>query len=215
MDAPWPDDVEAFLASYMEAWNAADVDRICDAYRRACTDLPGRGDRRLGRSRGATLIPWVLCRLDPTGAPRRCALAEPRCGRQATRAGFLAIGDGPLGLQRAGRVDHRGLSGHLPARPARRPLGLLRRCHPAGGLERAPFRSRCRPCRTSAVCRSPRSAASGWSIRDEIVVTETGVARGPAVLPGGRREPARRPAGRRRAGPDRDAYRPGRRPGCR
>lgn len=32
MGSPWPDDVEAFLAAYMEAWNTADVDRICDAY---------------------------------------------------------------------------------------------------------------------------------------------------------------------------------------
>jgi hypothetical protein len=32
MTEPWPDDLETFLAAYLEAWNAADIDRICDAY---------------------------------------------------------------------------------------------------------------------------------------------------------------------------------------
>jgi ketosteroid isomerase-like protein len=32
MARPWPDDLEAFVAAYLAAWNAADIDRICDAY---------------------------------------------------------------------------------------------------------------------------------------------------------------------------------------
>ena len=28
---PWPDDPVAFMTAYMAAWNAADLDRICDA----------------------------------------------------------------------------------------------------------------------------------------------------------------------------------------
>ena len=30
--ADWPDDPDAFLEAYMDAWNRADLDRICDAY---------------------------------------------------------------------------------------------------------------------------------------------------------------------------------------
>jgi hypothetical protein len=29
---PWPDDPDAYLLAYMDAWNQADLDRICDAY---------------------------------------------------------------------------------------------------------------------------------------------------------------------------------------
>lgn len=32
MTEPWPDDPVAFMTTYMAAWNAADLDRICDAY---------------------------------------------------------------------------------------------------------------------------------------------------------------------------------------
>jgi len=32
MSEPWPDDPAAFMTTYMAAWNAADLDRICDAY---------------------------------------------------------------------------------------------------------------------------------------------------------------------------------------
>jgi hypothetical protein len=30
--ADWPDDPDAFLIAYMDAWNRSDLDRICDAY---------------------------------------------------------------------------------------------------------------------------------------------------------------------------------------
>lgn len=29
---PWPDDPDEYLLAYMDAWNRADLDRICDAY---------------------------------------------------------------------------------------------------------------------------------------------------------------------------------------
>ena len=32
MNRSWPDDPEAFMAVYMEAWNEGDVGRVCDAY---------------------------------------------------------------------------------------------------------------------------------------------------------------------------------------
>lgn len=32
MSPPWPDDPEAYLYEYLEAWNDGDVERVCDAY---------------------------------------------------------------------------------------------------------------------------------------------------------------------------------------
>ena len=32
MSEPWPDDPREFLLAYLAAWNAGDVDRVCDAY---------------------------------------------------------------------------------------------------------------------------------------------------------------------------------------
>jgi ketosteroid isomerase-like protein len=32
MSLPWPDEPEAFMAAYLDAWNEGDIERICDAY---------------------------------------------------------------------------------------------------------------------------------------------------------------------------------------
>ena len=32
MSQPWPDEPEAYMTAYLDAWNEGDTDRICDAY---------------------------------------------------------------------------------------------------------------------------------------------------------------------------------------
>jgi hypothetical protein len=32
MSQPWPDEPEAYMAAYLDAWNAGDIDGVCDAY---------------------------------------------------------------------------------------------------------------------------------------------------------------------------------------
>ena len=32
MSQPWPDEPEAFMSAYLDAWNEGDTERICDAY---------------------------------------------------------------------------------------------------------------------------------------------------------------------------------------
>ena len=32
MSQPWPDELDAHMAAYLDAWNEGDAERICDAY---------------------------------------------------------------------------------------------------------------------------------------------------------------------------------------
>lgn len=32
MSRPWPDELEAYMAAYLDAWNEGDTERICDAF---------------------------------------------------------------------------------------------------------------------------------------------------------------------------------------
>jgi len=32
MTSPWPDDPRDYVLAYLDAWNAGDADRVCDAY---------------------------------------------------------------------------------------------------------------------------------------------------------------------------------------
>ena len=32
MPTPWPDDPREYVLAYLDAWNAGDADRVCDAY---------------------------------------------------------------------------------------------------------------------------------------------------------------------------------------